>query len=102
MKRNLKRSFTVVIVLLMCMVVTTGAFAACSHTWLLNSEVGPSGQFTQYKTTTCSNSSTSHSHNRQVWGTTYRYLCARCGATKTEPVNTAFGEWVCTLTDWGR
>lgn len=101
MKRNLKRSFTVIIVLLMCMVVTTGAFAACSHTWLYNSEVEPSGQFTEYKSTTCSNSSTPHSHSRQVWGTTYKYLCARCGAIKKEPYN-IYGDWVCSLTDWGR
>jgi hypothetical protein len=101
MKRNSKRSFIVVMVLLICTVATTCAFAACSHNWVYVGEGEPSGQFTEYRETTCSNSSTPHSHYRHVWGSTSVYQCSKCGETK-ETTDYVYGEWVCSLTDWGR
>ena len=72
----------------------------CSHHWVLIDTIDH-GQYTQYKTATCSASSNPHSHYRHAYGTDYVYECAACTERKTEYRET-YSSWTCTLNDPGR
>lgn len=98
-----KRTITVVIllVLIFTMFITVYAYAdTCIHNPMYQSSNG--GQYTESTTTTCPNSSSPHSHFRHVWGTYHTYKCAKCGFTWIEDGSYVYGEWECSLTDFGK
>jgi hypothetical protein len=82
-------------VILLFSIIAPG-LAECNHNWVYVGEYN--GMYTQHKTvSSCSHSSTPHSHWRYVYVDEVIYKCSKCGAKKTDYTNYEYSDYYCDL-----